>query len=116
MSLFNNTSQRAKQREAAIQERNRMIVERRMIPKLIKEFNRTQRAAALAYSNGGREAVGLVMLSHQKEITSILQTAYAVTVAGTAKRTIDEAGKSNRITRIRCLSNRAASLPYLLAR
>lgn len=95
MSLFNPKSDRIAQREAQIQDRARMKLERQLRPKLLKEFVATSREAEKAYLNGNDSTMmAQVFLEHQNALKALLQPTYARTIESTAKYAIDQAPKS----------------------
>jgi len=82
------------QREAAVQERMRLAVERSLAPRLAREFNRTAVAASKAYrASASVEAVDLAMQGHADRLAKLLRRAYAPTIQQTADRVADEAKK-----------------------
>jgi len=89
MPLFNPKNEQERQREAIIQERNRMIIERRAIPALSKEFNRVAVEASQSDPDLPR-----IISQHQRNIDQILRQVYQATIMGVAKRVVEEAPKS----------------------
>jgi len=87
--LFNPKNEVERQREAIIQERNRMIMERRAIPPLRKEFNRVAKVASQPDAN-----MPIIIVEHQRNIQNILRRIYAATIRQSAMRTVREAPKS----------------------
>jgi len=87
--LFNPANEAERQREAIIQERNRMILERKFILPLNREFNRVAREA----SKSNADMVSVIN-QHRKNIADILGKLYADTIDKTAKRTISEGQKA----------------------
>lgn len=88
MPLFNPKNERERQQEAIIQERNRMILERRVAPILFKEFNRVARKAAKVDAK-----LTKIITEHKKNLVKILTPMYQTAISGAAKRTIAEAPK-----------------------
>jgi hypothetical protein len=95
MSLFNANTNAEAIRQAAIQERRRLIVERAMIPRLTAVFNRQAKKAAKVYvSTLSVDETMLSMKDHTDDLFNVLFPSYNVIVEKSIRYVLDEAGKS----------------------
>ena len=95
MSLINPTSERQKQREVAVAQRNMALAERAMAPKLLKEYRRVGKIVAALVKQGVTSTQELMAAipDHEPNIEKILQRGYSIIIPRSAQQ-IDDGQKS----------------------
>ena len=93
MPLFNPRNEQERQREAMLQESARMAQERRLIPKLRREFKRVAKAASAGFSADGKLGALIAISSHKQKIESLLAESYVLTIRRNSERVINESQK-----------------------